>query len=120
MRASLSRARSWSVAMRNGGDGLGPDVHLRCTYRVPRIDLRACLAAGGSAGASGSCRSEAASAVLAPHRRDHEVLLHARTETASCRQGLVRREFAWVVSVQVSLVMSGSCQVLLNSGGCGP
>src|SRR5690348_14776803 len=49
MMASLSRARSWSVAMRNGGDGLGPDVHLRCTYRVPRIDLRACLAAGGSA-----------------------------------------------------------------------
>ena len=40
MMASLSRARSWSVAARNGGDGLGTDVYLRCTYRVPRIDLR--------------------------------------------------------------------------------
>jgi hypothetical protein len=65
--ASLSRARSWSVAMRNGGDGLGPDVYLRCTYRVPRIDLRPASRPVDPPAASGSCRSEAASAVLAPH-----------------------------------------------------
>ena len=69
MMASLSRARSWSVAMRNGGDGLGPDVYLRCTYRVPRIDLRPASRPVDPPAASGSCRSEAASAVLAPHRR---------------------------------------------------
>jgi hypothetical protein len=37
MTASLSRARSWSVAMRRGSDGLGPDVYPRCTCRVPRM-----------------------------------------------------------------------------------
>ena len=37
MTASLSRARSWSVAMRRGGDGLRPDVYPRCTCRVPRM-----------------------------------------------------------------------------------
>jgi hypothetical protein len=68
MMASRSRARSWSVAMRNGGDGLGPDVYLRCTYRVPRIDLRPASRPVDPPAASGSCRSEAASAVLAPHR----------------------------------------------------
>jgi hypothetical protein len=37
MTASLSRARSWSVAMRRGGDGLGPDVYPCYTCRVPRM-----------------------------------------------------------------------------------
>jgi predicted RNase H-like HicB family nuclease len=68
MMASLSRARSWSVAMRNGGDGLGPDVYLRCTYRVPRIDLRPASRPVDPPAASGSRRSEAASTVLAPYR----------------------------------------------------
>jgi hypothetical protein len=54
--------------MRNGGDGLGPDVYLRCTYRVPRIDLRPASRPVDPPAASGSCRSEAASAVLAPHK----------------------------------------------------
>ena len=74
MMASLSRARSWAAAMRNGGDGLGPDVYLRCTYHVPRIDLGPASRPVDPPAASGSCRSEAASAVLAPHRvtaRDH-------------------------------------------------
>src|ERR1700757_299962 len=62
MMASLSRARSWSVAMRTGGDGLGPDVHLRCTCRVPRIDLRPASRPVGPPSTSGSRRSEAASA----------------------------------------------------------
>jgi hypothetical protein len=66
--ASLSGARSWSVAMRRGGDGLGPDVYLRCTCRVPRIDLRPASRPVGPPSASGSSRSEAASAVLAPRR----------------------------------------------------
>ncbi len=68
MMAALSRARSCSAAMRNGGDGLGPDVYLRCTYRVPRIDLGPASRRVEPPPASGSCRSEAASAVLAPHR----------------------------------------------------
>jgi signal transduction histidine kinase len=54
--------------MRNCGDGLGPDVYLRCTYRVPRIDLRPASRPVDPPAASGSCRLEAASAVLAPHR----------------------------------------------------
>jgi hypothetical protein len=54
--------------MRRGGDGLGPDVYLRCTCRVPRIDMRPASRPMGPPSASGSRRSDAASAVLAPHR----------------------------------------------------
>ena len=68
MMASLSRARSCVSRDGNGGDGLGSDVYLRCTYRVPRIDLRPASRPVDPPAASGSCRSEAASAVLAPHR----------------------------------------------------
>ena len=43
-------------------------MYLRCTYRVPRIDLRPASRPVDPPAASGSCRSAAASAVLAPHK----------------------------------------------------
>jgi hypothetical protein len=79
MMAPRSRARSWSVAIRNGGDGLGPDGYLRCTYRVPRIDLKPASRPVDPPAASVSRRSEAASAVWHPHA--------ARSASRSLEQG---------------------------------